>query len=56
MGGFFPKKAHEGTKYFFGKKNYGEVVLNRSTNDQIMPRFERSFIINYKSIFQLGLI
>ena len=25
----FPKKAsHEGTKTFFGQKNYGEVVLN----------------------------
>ena len=30
---FFPKKAsHKGTKTFLGKKSYGEVVLNWSTN------------------------
>ena len=49
---FFQKKAsHEGTKTFFGQKNYGEFVLNWRTNDQIMPRFGRSFI-NDKYIFQ----
>ena len=43
---FFLKKAsHEGTK------SYGEVVLNWRTNDQIMPRFERNFVINDKYIF-----
>ena len=48
---FFPKKtSHEKTKTLLGKKNYGEVILNR-TNDQIMPRFEKSFI-NDKCIFQ----
>ena len=36
------------------EKNYGEVVLNRRTNDQIMPRFGRSFIKD-KCIFQLPL-
>ena len=41
---FFQKKAHEGTKTFWGQKNYGEVVLNWRTNDPIMPRFGRSFI------------
>ena len=40
-----------GDKNFFGKKNYGEVVLNRRGNDQIMPRFGRS-LINDKCIFQ----
>ena len=38
-------------KNFFGKKNYGKVVLNRRTNDQIMSRFGRSFI-NDNCIFQ----
>ena len=48
---FFQKKAfHERTKTFLGKKNYGEVVLNRRTNDPIIPRFKRSFIID-KCIF-----
>ena len=47
----FPKKtSHEGTKTFLGKKNYGEVVLNWRTNDQIMPRFGRNFM-NDKCIF-----
>ena len=50
---FFQKKAsHEGTKTFLGKNFFGEVVLNWRTNDQIMPRFERSFIINDRGIFQ----
>ena len=49
---FFPKKAsHEGTKTFLGKKNYGQVVVNWSTNDQTMSRFGRSFI-NDKCIFR----
>ena len=48
---FFQKKAfHERTKFFWGQKNYGEVVLNRRANDPIMPRFKRSFIIE-KCIF-----
>ena len=47
----FPKKgAHEGAN-FFGQKKYGAVVLNWRTNDQIMPRFGRSFI-NDKCIFR----
>ena len=37
---------------FFGQKVYGEVDLNESTNDKIMPRWERSFI-SEKNIFQL---
>ena len=48
---FLQKASHEGTKNFFGQKNYGEVVLNWTTNDQIMPRFGSSFI-NDKCIFQ----
>ena len=49
---FFQKKSSlEGTKTFLGKKKYGEIVLNWKTTDQIMPRFERSFI-NDKCIFQ----
>ena len=47
----FPKKASYEETNFFGKKNYGEVLLNWRTNDQIMPRFGRSFI-NDKCIFQ----
>ena len=51
MGGFFPKKgSHERTKHFWANKLW-EVVLNRRTNDQIMPGFGRSFI-NDKCIFQ----
>ena len=43
----FQKKAfHEETK------TYGEIVQNWRTNDQIMPTFGRSFIINDKCIFQ----
>ena len=49
----FPKKSFSwGDKNLFGQKNYGEVVLNWRTNDQIMPRFGRNFIINDKCIFQ----
>ena len=48
---FFQKAVyHEGTKAFLCKNKYGEVVLNRSTNDQIMAMFGRSFI-NDKYIF-----
>ena len=36
---------------FFGERIYGEVIPNRRTNDQIMPRWGRSFI-NDKCIFQ----
>ena len=51
-GRIFSKKSFSwGEKNFFGQKNYGEVVLNWRTNDQIMPRFWRSFI-NDKCIFQ----
>ena len=49
---FFQKKSFSwGDKKFFGQKNYGEVVLNWRANDQIMPRFGKSFI-NDKCIFQ----
>ena len=42
---FFQKKApHAGTKNSFRQKQLGEVVLNWRTNDQSLPRFERSFI------------
>ena len=37
-----------------GQKDDGEVVPNWRTNDQIMPRFGRNFIINDKGIFQVG--
>ena len=54
MGRFFQKiyiYFHGRTKTFLGNKNYGKVFLNRRTNDQIMPRFGRSFISD-KCIFQ----
>ena len=38
------KASHEGTKTFLGQKIMGRFVLIWKTNDQIMPRFERSFI------------
>ena len=45
----FPKKKLlTGEKNFSWRKTQGEVVLNWRTNDQIMPRFRRSFIINDK--------
>ena len=50
-GRIFSKKSFSWDKNFFGQKNYGEVVLNWRTNDQIMSRFGRSFI-NDKCIFQ----
>ena len=51
MEGFFQKTVYnEGTKAFLRQNKYGEVVLNRSTNDQIMAMFGRSFI-NDKYIF-----
>ena len=44
---FFQEKLPiRGQKLFYVKKKYGEVVLNWRTNDQVMPRFGRSFI-NY---------
>ena len=48
---FFQKKLLKKGQKLFWAKNYGEVVLNWRTNDQIMPRFGRSFI-NDKCIFQ----
>ena len=48
---FSRKSFSWGDKNFFGIKNYEEVVLNWITNDQIMPKFGRSFI-NDKCIFQ----
>ena len=49
----FPKTSFScGDKNIFGHKYYEEVVLNWRTNDHIMPRFGRSFIINNKCIFQ----
>ena len=33
------------------KKSYEEVVLNRKTNDQIMPRLGRSFINDNNCFF-----
>ena len=51
MEGLFQKTVHhEGIKAFLRKNKYGEVVLNRSINDQIMAMFGRSFI-NDKYIF-----
>ena len=48
---FFPKSLlMRGQKLFWAKK-YGEVVLNRNTNDQVRAMFGRSFI-NDKCIFQ----
>ena len=47
----FPKNISLGDKNFFMQKNYGKGVLNWRTNDQIMPRFGKSFI-NDKCIFQ----
>ena len=48
---FIPKNVfHEGTN-FFRQKSCEEVVLNRRTNDQIMPRLGRRFI-NNKYLFQ----
>ena len=45
MGGYFPKeKLMRKDKNFFRQKQYGEVVLNRRTNDQIIQRFGRSSI------------
>ena len=54
MGVFFKKKLLMRGQKLLWEKNYGEVVLNRRTNDQIMPRFGRSFIKD-KCIFQLPL-
>ena len=47
----FSKKGFHERTIFFGKKIYGQVVLSRKTNDQIMLRFGRTFI-NDKYIFQ----
>ena len=40
---FLQKKLLMREQKLLGQKNYGEVVLNRRTNDQIMARF-RSFM------------
>ena len=48
-GGYFFNSSW-GTN-FFRQKIYGEVVLSGRTNDQIMPKWVRSFI-NDKCIFQ----
>ena len=44
-GKIFSKKKlfMRGLKHFWGKKLW-EIILNSRTNDQIMPRFGRSFI------------
>ena len=48
----FPiKKFLMGRQTLFWGKNYGKVVLNWKTNDQIMPRNVTSFV-NDKCIFQ----
>ena len=49
---FLQKSFSWGDKNFFGQKNYGQVILKWRNNDQIMPRFERSFITNDNYIFQ----
>ena len=51
MMGFFQIQFFMRAQTFMSNKNYGEVVLNRRTNDQTMSRFGRSFI-NDKYIFQ----
>ena len=48
---FFRKNLLMREQKLFWSKKYGEVVLNWRANDQIMPRFGRSFI-NDKCIFQ----
>ena len=48
---FFPKKLLVREQKLFCSKNYGKVVLNWRTSDQIMPRFGKGFI-NDKCIFQ----
>ena len=50
-GGIFSEKRLSWGTNFFGQKNYGEVILNERTNDQVMPRCGRSFI-NDKYTFQ----
>ena len=46
---FQKKTSHERINFFEQKKLWGGCS-NRRTNDQIMPKFGRSFI-NYKCIF-----
>ena len=48
---FFFKKRFSWETNFFVKKFFGEVALNGRTNDQIIPRWGRSFI-NDKCILQ----
>ena len=40
---FFRKNLLMREQKLFWSKKYGEVVLNWRANDQIMPRFGRSF-------------
>ena len=47
---FFQKKLLMREQKLFWSKNYGKVVLNCRTNDQIMRRFGKSFI-NDKCIY-----
>ena len=47
-----PKKDFHVARNFFRKNNYGEVVLNGTTNHQIMPKpaltkFMPKFIISH---------
>ena len=49
--GIFSKTAFHEWTIFFGEKIYGEVLLNRRTNDQIMSWFGKSFVHD-KCIFQ----
>ena len=50
---FFSKEAFYGGKTFFGKNIYGEIILNGRTNDQIMLKWGRSFIL--KNAFSSNL-
>ena len=47
---FLKKAFHEGTN-FFGKNSYFQVILNGKANDEIMPKWGRSFK-NHKCSFQ----
>ena len=47
----FFQKNFSWRKNIFGQKAYGEVILYGKNNDQIMPKWGKSFITD-KSIFQ----
>ena len=53
-GGILYKKIFSWGRNFFGQKFY-EVILNGWTNDQIMPRWRRSFK-NDKCILQISKV